>query len=47
MTRGFSDHKAGGSGYTRQKEVIITITERRDAFESRESPIGDVEFEER
>jgi hypothetical protein len=39
--------KVGGSGHARRKEVTATITNRRDALESRESSIGDVEFEER
>jgi hypothetical protein len=47
MTRGFSNHKAAGSGHARREEATVTITDRRDAAECRESPIGDVEFEER
>jgi hypothetical protein len=43
----FLDYKAGGSGHAGQEEATAKITNRRHALESRESSIGDVEFEER
>jgi hypothetical protein len=44
--REFSDDKAGESDCARRKAGAVTITNCRDALESRESSIGGVEREE-